>query len=74
MDIAEKNTDTLLAQLHRTIDLIRMYDNGIQQAIQLEAPAYLIESKERVKSQLVHDFLSLMAEMNVKLSVVMEAA
>jgi hypothetical protein len=69
MGIIEKNTDQLMAQLHRTIDLIRMYEIGIQKAIELDAPAYLIESKERMKTQLVSEFLSLMGEMNVNLTL-----
>jgi hypothetical protein len=70
MEIVEKlNADQLLAQLHRTIDLIQMYDSGIQKALELDAPAYLIESKQRMKSQLVGEFLSLMSEMNVNLTL-----
>ena len=61
-----KDTDELLLRINRTIELIRVYDNGIKQAKVLEAPVYLIESKERMKSQLVSELMALLAEMDVQ--------
>ena len=66
METIEKNSDQLLARVHRTIELIRLYDNGIKQAVELDAPTYLIESKKRMKTQLVREFMTLMTDMNVK--------
>ena len=62
----QKNTDELLIRINRTIELIRVYDNGIKQAKELEAPIYLIESKERMKEQLVNELMTLLAEMDVQ--------
>ena len=62
----QKNTDELLIRINRTIELIRVYDNGIKHAKTLEAPIYLIESKERMKSQLVNELMTLLTEMDVQ--------
>lgn len=63
---SQKNADELLMRINRTVELIRVYDNGIKQAKTLEAPIYLIESKERMKSQLVSELIALLAEMDVQ--------
>jgi hypothetical protein len=66
LDSIRENTDELLIRINRTIELIRVYDNGIKQAKGQEAPVYLIESKERKKSQLVNELMDLLAEMDVQ--------
>ena len=60
-----KSTDELLIRINRTIELIRLYDNGIKQAKSLEAPEYLIESKLRMKGQLVEELKDLLSEMDI---------
>jgi hypothetical protein len=65
----QKIADELLIRINRTIELIRMYDNGIKQAKELEAPLYLVESKNRMKSQLVGELMSLLAEMDVEVEL-----
>ena len=60
-----KSTDELLIRINRTIELIRLYDNGIKQAKSLEVPKYLIESKLRMKGQLVDELKDLLSEMDI---------
>ena len=62
----QANQDTLLTRINRTIELIRMYDNGIKQAQSLDAPPYLIESKQRMKTQLATELITLLAEMDIQ--------
>ncbi len=61
--------DELLIRINRTIELIRMYDIGIKQAKSLDAPLYLIESKNRMKLQLVNELMELLAEMDVNVDL-----
>ena len=58
--------DELLTRITRTIELIKMYSTGIRQALSMEAPPYLIESKQRMKSQLVTELITLLAEIDVQ--------
>ncbi len=65
LEPVKENADELLIRINRTIELIRVYNNGIKQAKGLEAPVYLIESNERMKSQLVSELMALLAEMDI---------
>lgn len=58
--------DELLTRINRTVELIKMYTTGIKQAMSMEAPLYLIESKQRMKAQLVAELITLMAELDVQ--------
>ena len=58
--------DELLTRITRTVELIKMYSIGIRQALSMEAPPYLIESKQRMKSQLVTELITLLAEIDVQ--------
>jgi hypothetical protein len=64
-----KSADELLLRINRTIELIRLYDNGIKQAKELDAPVYLIQSKQRMKGQLVDELKELLAEMDVQVDL-----
>jgi hypothetical protein len=58
--------DELLTRITRTIELIKMYNTGIKQAMSMDAPLYLIESKKRMKTQLVTELISLLDEIDVQ--------
>ena len=58
--------DELLTRITRTIELIKMYNTGIKQAMSMDAPLYLIESKQRMKTQLVTELISLLDEIDVQ--------
>ena len=60
------NQDELLTRITRTVELIKMYSTGIKQALSMDAPAYLIESKQRMKTQLVTELITLLAEIDVQ--------
>lgn len=60
------NQDELLTHIMRTVELIKMYSTGIKQALSMEVPDYLIESKQRMKSQLVKELIALLAEIDVQ--------
>jgi hypothetical protein len=52
---------------------IRLYDNGIKQAKSLEASEYLIESKLRMKGQLVDELKDLLSEIDMDADLKTEA-
>ena len=58
--------DELLTRITRTVELIKMYSLGIRQAISMDAPLYLVESKQRMKTQLVTELIMLLAEIDVQ--------
>jgi hypothetical protein len=64
--INQTNQDELLTRITRTVELIKMYSTGIRQAMSMEAPLYLIESKERMKTELVSELITLLAEIDVQ--------
>jgi hypothetical protein len=59
--------ETLLIRITRTLQLIHIFEKGIQLSHSLDAPKSLIEQDEAIKTRLVKELLALLAEMNVNL-------
>ena len=57
---------TRITRITRTVELIKMYSLGIRQAVSMDAPLYLVESKQRMKTQLVAELITLLAEIDVQ--------
>jgi hypothetical protein len=59
--------ETLLVRINRTLQLIHIFEKGIQLSYSLGAPKSLIEQDEALKMGLIKELLALLAQMNVNL-------